>query len=404
MHILYLNHNVAWRGGTFYRAYHAGRYLTRRGHSVTLLTISANKHWGFEREVSEGVEIIHTPDVLWGLGRSGWDPWDTLNRVSYLHNRQWDIIHAWDSRPVVILPALYARRQSRKVDGKLIMDWCDWWGRGGVQAERANKVAQLIYGPIETFFEEAFRTQADGTTVISGALRDRALKLGVSPDSLVNLPQGCDPDFIRPIQKQVARAQLGIPLDDFVVGYRGTITVKEVDLLMQTLVIAKSQIPRLRFFAGNVVVTSSTISFRQSADQYWGEWITETGRVPVDQLSLHLAVCDVFILPMTIKSVLNNAKWPSKINDFLAAGRPIVATQVSEVAALFKEDIGIVTDDDPRSLANALVQIAQNPVRTEYFGRQARALAEGKLNWMGIVEQLEAFYSRVKNAGPKRFK
>lgn len=403
MRILYLNHNVAQRGGTFYRAYHAGRYLTRRGHSVTLLTISACKRWGFEREVSEGVEIIHTPDLLWGLGRSGWDPWDTLNRISYLHNRQWEIIHAWDSRPVVVLPALYARRQSQKVDGKLIMDWCDWWGRGGVQAERANKVAQLIYGPIETFFEEAFRTQADGTTVISGALRDRALKLGVSPDSLVNLPQGCDPDFIRPIQKQVARAQLGIPLDDFVVGYRGTITVKEVDLLMQTLVIAKSQIPRLRFFAGNVVVTSSAISFRQSADRYWGEWITETGRVPVDQLSLHLAVCDVFILPMTIKSVLNNAKWPSKINDFLAAGRPIVATQVGEVAALFKEDIGIATDDDPRSLANALVQIAQNPVQTAYFERNARALAEGKLNWMGIVEQLEMFYNRVKNADPKRF-
>jgi len=403
MKLLFLNHNVAHCGGTFYRAYHVARYMVQRGHLATLLTISTNRRWGFIYEKSEGVQIIQTPDLLWGLGRSGWDPWDTFNRLVYLRGKEWDIIHAWDCRPVVILPALYARQQSRKTRGKLIIDWCDWWGRGGVQAERANKFAKLFYAPIETYFEEAFRTQADGTTVIGRALRERALGLGVPEEPSMILLQGCDPDFIRPIQKQVARAQLGIPLDDFVVGYRGTITVKEVDLLMQTLVIAKSQIPRLRFFAGNVVVTSSAISFRQSADQCWGEWITETGRVPVDQLSLHLAVCDVFILPMIINSVLNNAKWPSKINDFLAAGRPIVATQVGEVAALFKEDIGIATDDDPRSLANALVQIAQNPVQAEYFGRQARALAEGKLNWMGIVEELEAFYNRVKNAGQKKF-
>src|SRR5258708_4193778 len=75
MRILSLNHNVVRRGGTFFRAYHAARHLVRRGHTVTLLTISAERRWGFRREVSEGVEIIETPDALWGVGRSGWDLW-----------------------------------------------------------------------------------------------------------------------------------------------------------------------------------------------------------------------------------------------------------------------------------------------------------------------------------------
>src|SRR5687767_10639385 len=180
MRILFLNHNVARRGGTFYRAYQIARYLVRRGHAVTLLTISAARRWGFDREEGEGVEIIHAPDLLWGIGRTGWDPWDTLNRVAYLRGQRWDIIHAWDSRPAVILPALYARRQSRTANGKLVVDWCDWWGRGGTQAERSGKAAKLLYAPVETYFEEAFRTRADGSTVISGALYKRALGLGVA--------------------------------------------------------------------------------------------------------------------------------------------------------------------------------------------------------------------------------
>ena len=123
LRILFLNHNIVRRGGTFYRAYHAARYLVRRGHTVTLLTISAERRWGFRREVSEGVEIIETPDLLWGVGRSGWDLWDAISRVMFLRGRQWDVVHAWDCRPAVILPALYARGQSREVSGKLFIDW-----------------------------------------------------------------------------------------------------------------------------------------------------------------------------------------------------------------------------------------------------------------------------------------
>jgi glycosyltransferase involved in cell wall biosynthesis len=185
-------------------------------------------------------------------------------------------------------------------------------------------------------------------------------------------------------------------VDDFVVGYRGTITIKEVTLLMEALTFARLRIPNLRFLAGNVVVTSSTISFRRAAEKYWDDWITETGRVPFEQIGLNLAVCDVFILPMVINSVLNRAKWPSKLNDFLAAGRPTVATRVGDVAALFQNEIGILTDDTPQALADGLVQIANNPGQAEYFGYRARALAEGELNWTSLVEQLEVFYLHVR--------
>ena len=396
MHILFLNHNIARRGGTFYRAYHAGRYLARRGHTVTLLTISAERRQGFDREISEGVEIIHTPDLLNGIGRTGWDPWDTLQRVSYLHGRQWDIIHAWDCRPAVILPALYARTQSRQSGGRLVVDWCDWWGRGGTQAERPGKVAKMLYGPLETFFEEAFRTQADGTTVASAALRDRALRLGVAPEPLMILPGGSDTETIQVLDKKNPREKLGISPDTVVIGYMGAITLKETKLLIESIEEARKHVPNLMLLAVGTTVAGSALSFSDVAGSVARPWLRETGRIPFSEVGYYLAACDAFVLPL-IRNISNTARWPSKLNDYLAVGRPIVATRVGDIATYFQRySIGITTDDHALAFARGMVSLIQQPALANYLGDRARQLAEEELNWTTLISQLEAFYKRVR--------
>ena len=119
---------------------------------------------------------MESPDLLPGMGRSGWDPWDTLRRTLWLRQQRFDIIHTVDTRPAVCLPALFARR---KAGAKWIADWTDWWGRGGATEERKNKLANTIMGPLEQLFEEKPRPYADGTVVISRALGARAEGLGI---------------------------------------------------------------------------------------------------------------------------------------------------------------------------------------------------------------------------------
>src|SRR5436305_15329718 len=65
LRLLFLNHNVVRAGGTYYRAFDAARHLVHRGHSVTLLSISHTTRFKIEREVVDGVEIVHTPDLFW---------------------------------------------------------------------------------------------------------------------------------------------------------------------------------------------------------------------------------------------------------------------------------------------------------------------------------------------------
>jgi glycosyltransferase involved in cell wall biosynthesis len=391
MRLLFLNHNVAWSGGTFYRAYHSGRYLARRGHAVTLLTISANKRWGFEREVSEGVEIIHTPDLLWGLGRSGWDPWDVINRVGYLHGKQWDIIHAWDCRPAVILPALYARRQSARIQGRLVLDWADWWSRGGTQSERSGRLMHLV-DPIETFFEEAFRTQADGTTVISQALYQRAIALGVRPEFAQILKQGCDLESVSVSDRGEARERLGLSDNQSVAICIGALMPSDATLLLDSLRVLFKNSSTCHVFVIGKHGIHIPDDLKQSGQ------LTETGFVPEATLQDYVVACDVAIIPMA-DTLASRARWPSRANPLLAAGRAIVINRVGDLPKLLeREQAALVVGHDPVQVANGCFCLFQDSALRMQIEDSARRVASQLLAWPIIVNELESFYFRVAGA------
>lgn len=397
MKILFLNHNVARRGGTFYRAFHVARRLVSRGHSVTLLTISADRKWGFEREVTDGVEIVHTPDLLRGVGRSGWDLWDAASRIAFLRRKEWHIVHAWDCRPVVILPALYAKACSHPLNGKLVIDWCDWWGRGGVQSERPDSWAKILYSPLETFFEEAFRTKADATTVASEVLGRRALSLGVSSRHMLVLPGGADTEAVYPRNSREARSALNLPPQSWLIGYMGAISLTEVDLLLGCVRHVREADPNVRLLAVGVSVAGSGRSLTQVAGAQCADWIIETGRVPFSEVSTYLAACNALVLPLR-ESISNSARWPSKINDYLASGRPVVATRVGAIVQfLERAEAGVLTHCDSLSIAGELLRLRSDPVGAAEIGARGRRLAEGDLNWTAIVDRLNDFYAAVLN-------
>jgi hypothetical protein len=86
MDVLFLNHNVIWRS-TFFRCLQFGKQLVANGHRVDLLTIAPRERWTFRERDIDGVRVIETPDLLVGMTRTGWDPYDTFRRSQFLKHR-----------------------------------------------------------------------------------------------------------------------------------------------------------------------------------------------------------------------------------------------------------------------------------------------------------------------------
>ena len=151
-------------------------------------------------------------------------------------------MHAFEARPIVVYPALAWQRRG----AKLVLDWCDWFGKGGSVEERPNRVVRTLLRPVETYYEDYFRTRADGTTTINFFLHERARKLGVKPETIMLLPNGCDVDTFRPLSPAEARRQMGLPLDAPLVGYVGALFQRDAILMAQAFDHLKQQIPRAR--------------------------------------------------------------------------------------------------------------------------------------------------------------
>jgi glycosyltransferase involved in cell wall biosynthesis len=317
--------------------------------------------------------------------RSGWDPYNIWARTRWGRDQQFDLVHAFESRPAVIYPALAWQRRG----AKLVMDWCDWFGKGGSVEERPNPLVRATLRPIETYYEEHFRARAQGTTVINSVLRQRALDLGVPQHTIFYLPNGSDVDVLKPVPQAEARRQLGWPLDVPIVGYIGAIFKRDAQLMADAFNIIQRQIPNARLLlAGYCNIRIERLVLAPQA-------IIRTGHLDYEQISLYLSAADVCWLPLC-NSGANRGRQPLKLNDYLAVGKAIVATAVGDVPALVQRGkFGVICRDEPGMLAAGVMELLHDPQRREELGQRGRQLAETEFRWDQISDQLGDFYARV---------
>lgn len=388
MNILLIVFNTVGKG-TYWRALYFARELSRLGHNVTLMATAKHARWGIatQQDRVSSVTLVETPDLLWGPGRSGWDIWNTFRRIVWANGRSFDIVHGFECRPTVLYPALYWQKQG----ATLLFDWCDWFGRGGSVEERESPIVRSILRPIETYFEENFRTKAHATTVINSVLRRRSLSLGVPGENIHLLPNGCNVDEIMPIPIAVARQELGWDEKTPIIGYIGAIFKQDAILMAHAFDLVQSILPHARL----LVVGYCNVDIRRLVKNPEAVW--QTGPVSYKQINIYLAAANLWWLPLT-NSGANRGRSPLKMNDYMAAGKAVIATNVGDVGSfVHNSGFGLGASDTPSDLAKNAVLLLKEPDYCEELGQIGRHIAETTLSWQTLTTSLADFYRQILN-------
>jgi teichuronic acid biosynthesis glycosyltransferase TuaH len=124
--------------------------------------------------------------------------------------------------------------------------------------------------------------------------------------------------------------------------------------------------------------------FRKRLDRLLGqhevEWI---GRVPLEQVAHELAAARVGLTPYLINP-FNQASFPLKTLDYLAAGLPVVSTDIDASRWLATDHIRIA--DGPKEFARLVIECIQAPPSTaDIQSRQQVAMDNG---WMQRATQM----------------
>ena len=397
MRVLLLNHNLRERG-TWFRAWQIARELVRRGHEATLWTAAPHHYYRAAKETREGVRIVETPS--WGpwVGRDdGWGPLDVVWRAFGVLREPFDLCYAFAHPPNVAVPAWLARRVRRR---RLIYDWCDLYAGGILDRraemrrrgllERPEPPLQRLAERLERPMERAMPRLAGGrVTVISRLLRDEAVGLGCPSDGVLLLPNGADLDIISPRDAGACRRELGLPVDGVWLAYVANYHPDQT-LLLEAVARAAEHTPDLRLLTAGPPFHSGTVERLGLRGR-----LVELGRVPVERIEAVLGAADVLALPLADHH-FNRSRMPYKFTQYLAAGRPVAACRVGDLADWFDapdvldtpDTIGIASAPDAVSFGDALARLLHPDTDRAAMGRAARRLAEGPLSWPVQVDRL----------------
>jgi len=379
-----LVHNTIARG-TFSRAHSLGRHLVARGHEVTLFA-GASVRAKAQRRLLNGVEVIESFDPLGDRAReSGLSPFDLVGRIRHLSRDRFDLIHCFDHRPTVSLPA---RLTARRRNVPCVVDWADLWGFDGIAGER-RRVARFSIGSLDEILEDRVRNRADGLTVINTKLRERAQQRFHVP--ILLLPVGANSDLIRSLPKKEMRRRFGLPEKAPIAVHAG-LSPYDAEYLGRTFVeLVRQCPPALLVIAGR----RFPILDQVVAEAGFSSQLVRLGVVDQETMGDAMACADVLLLPYTNRSV-NLFRYPNKVGDYLAAGRPIVANNTGDLGRLITDErVGLTVSDTPDEFARAIKRLFDDPALAEELGRRGRVLAETKLDWRFLARDLEIFYDQI---------
>jgi len=128
------------------------------------------------------------------------------------------------------------------------------------------------------------------------------------------------------------------------------------------------------------------------------EW---TGVLPHASAVARLAACDVLVSPHTPLPGQDFFGSPTKIFEYMAIGRPIVASALGQIAEVLEDGrtAKLVTPGDPRALAEGIAEVLGLPDRGRALGDAARREARERHTW---AQRARTIVDHLENVGVTR--
>jgi len=389
MNILVLIHNQV-NTGPYLKVIEMCQALTFLENDVTLFATSSTRRIVIKKIKYGNLKIYEFPDMLWGKLRQGIDLWNIVVRIYYSLKLEFDIVHAIDCRPVVILPAILVKK-IKKIP--LIISWWDLFGSGGTSNSRSGKYYAYSFGKVETFFEEHFRKYADYSTCVSSYLFNKLIILGIAPTKINLMRVGCRVDLkYLSINKSVFRDRLSLPQEIKIFCFLGSLFKSDKELFVNSLEVLNNNLSQQIFI---IVIGTNSITTKQ----YPNIIIKSLGILGnIEEMKNYLHASDFGLMPMKI-NIANKARWPSKATDYWAAGLPVISTSISDFDILFKSYmLGILSKNDkPEDFALVMQEaIEMNESKYKEIQKSIIDYVRNNLDWRVLSNGLNSIYMGLK--------
>jgi colanic acid biosynthesis glycosyl transferase WcaI len=249
-----------------------------------------------------------------------------------------------------------------------------------------------VFEALEKF---AYRT-ASKISVIADGFTENLINKGIEPEKITCIPNWVDVNFIRPLDKENNDFRKAHQLEGkFVALYSGNIALTQG---LETVIEAATHLRHIPDIVFAIVGEEKAIEKLEDYCQTCSATnVLLLPFQPREKLPEMLAAADVGLIVQR-KNVIG-FNMPSKTQVILASGRAIVASVplTGTAARAVKQSGGgvVVPPEDPKLLADAVLDLYQNPEKTKKLGQQGRQHAIEHYAFEQALNNYEALFSSI---------
>jgi glycosyltransferase involved in cell wall biosynthesis len=384
--------------------------LKERGHAVTVLTGMPNypsgrffPGYGFfspGQETYKGISVLRVPLFPRGQGRR----WRlALNFFSFALfasllapfrcRKEIDVILVFEPSPVTVgIPAIVLK----KLRGPPIMFWVqDLWPES-LSATGATE-SRWILGMVESLVRLIYR-QCDRILVQSEAFRTPIERLGVKREQIGYFPNSAEP-FYRPLFLEREAPECSQLPAGFRIVFGGNIGTAQS---FETILDAADRLKEVRDIQWIILGDGRMYSWVHDEVRRRGleSTVHLLGRFPAEVMPRYFALADVLLVTLR-KQPIFALTIPSKVQSYLACGKPIIAALSGEGARVVQDAGAGLTPapEDARALADAVLTMYRMPEDARRaMGLRGRSYFETHFERALLLERLDRWMSEVKGA------
>ncbi len=357
------------------RAHNFARHLVRLGDDVLFLT--AGK---IQREEGN-LKIV-------GVGKAGGGVRNlltsSLSKYFTLRNlKNIEVYHCFKALPWASLPTWLAKR-----GGKAVIDLDDL--EAGSALDQGHKLATVLI----RFFEFKLPKLFNGVVVVSELLKQKCIDAGVPEERIVKIPYGADVEMFAPMLRDEELAK-EIGVEGKRVVYVGSIGELNLRILVEAMKTVRREVKDAVLLA--VSPGWNPERFRNYVTRLGlpEKAFIVLGRQPHELMPRILSVADIVYVPNRFIEV-DEARSPSRVGEYMAAGKAIVANAVGVVKEQLSDRAGaLVYSYEPNELASQIIEILQNEKLAKRLGKTARKKAEKVYSWNILAKRLREFYAKI---------
>lgn len=260
-----------------------------------------------------------------------------------------------------------------------------------LKVNNSKSFAYRVFSRLALRSEKLNYRYCDRIVSVTDKLKEELVNLYAVPEGkIIVINNGANTDLFKPMNQERVKAELQLEESKKYVCFVGNLAAWQgVEFLIYASPFVLEKCPDVRFLVVGDGAMKNKLLEITSASGLLNKFIF-TGRVPYDSVPRYINASDVCVAPFIKGRNEKIGLSALKTYEYLACGKPIVASSIPGVKDLIECSGGgiSVSPEDPEELANAIVELILNEKMRTLMGERGRKYVVENHSWNGVVRKI----------------